>query len=186
MLGPGEEGQGLKIALSGLEGGRIVGADEGRAVFFGASEAFEDLAAELGGADGPASPELVAASTAVLARWSRDWRARPTIVVPCPSLRPTRTATLAAGIGQVGHLPVTPSLLVGTPPQEGRDAAPVERVRGLFEDLACSAAEVLEPGAVVLLVADRARSGWTIAVAAHLLRQAGAECVLPLVGQLLP
>lgn len=166
--------------------GRIVGADEGRAVFFGASEAFEDLAAELSGVDGPASPELVAASTAVLARWSRDWRARPTIVVPCPSLRPTRTATLAAGIGQVGHLPVTPSLLVGTPPQEGRDAAPVERVRGLFEDLACSAAEVLEPGAVVLLVADRARSGWTIAVAAHLLRQAGAECVLPLVGQLLP
>ncbi|MFI0432392.1 MAG: RecQ family ATP-dependent DNA helicase [Candidatus Nanopelagicales bacterium] len=169
---------------SGLAGvrGRIVGAQEGRAIFYGDSEEFAALAAELGGADGPASPDLIGAAVATLGRWSREWSTRPTLVVPCPGACPTRTATLAAALAEAGRLPLaTP--VAGTPPPERRDAAPVERVRALLECLDC---EPGQPSTTVLLVADRARSRWTLTVAARLLREAGVTAVLPLVGQLLP
>jgi ATP-dependent DNA helicase RecQ len=52
--------------------------------------------------------------------------------------------------------------------------------RRLVLDLAPAAAAGL-PGRAVLLVDDRTDSGWTLTVAARLLRQAGASAVLPFV-----
>ena len=46
--------------------------------------------------------------------------------------------------------------------------------------------EVAVPDGPLLLIDARYRSGWTVTVAAALLREAGAEAVLPLVLHQLP
>ncbi|MFC7791105.1 RecQ family ATP-dependent DNA helicase [Streptomyces cinereoruber] len=147
--------------------------------------------------DGPVPDDVLKAAVAVLADWARspggwapgvpDASARPVGVVAVPSLaRPHLVGSLARGIADIGRLPY-----LGTLTYTGPDGAhavrrsnSAQRLRALSGAFAVSeelsAALAAAPGPV-LLVDDFTDSGWTLAVAARLLRRTGAEQVLPLV-----
>jgi len=133
----------------------------------------------------------------VLADWARspggwaggspDAVARPVGVVLVPSrARPQLVTSLAEGVARVGRLPLLGSLAHTSYADEhaGHRSNSAQRLRALAdsftvpEELAAALADVHGP---VLLVDDYTDSGWTLAVGARLLRQAGADQVLPLV-----
>ncbi|MFF5703910.1 RecQ family ATP-dependent DNA helicase [Streptomyces sp. NPDC012794] len=153
-------------------------------------------------ADQPVPDDVVQAVVAVLADWARgpggwasgaaDAPARPVGVVALPSRsRPQLVGSLAARIAEVGRLPLLGALeYTDQAPEFGLPSSnSAQRVRALHQALtvppalAASLAQVQGP---VLLVDDRAESGWTLAVAARLLRRAGVEGVFPLVLALQP
>ncbi|EPD65699.1 RecQ family ATP-dependent DNA helicase [Streptomyces sp. HGB0020] len=147
--------------------------------------------------DGPVPADVLQAAVAVLADWARspggwapdvpDAAPRPVGVVAVPSLtRPQLVSSLAQGIATVGRLP-----LLGALTYTGSDGAhaarrsnSAQRLRALSgafsvsEELAGALSAMPGP---VLLVDDYTDSGWTLAVAARLLRRAGSGQVLPLV-----
>ncbi|TKT03177.1 RecQ family ATP-dependent DNA helicase [Streptomyces lasalocidi] len=146
--------------------------------------------------DGPVPDDVLRAAVAVLADWARSpggWAtqtpeatARPVGVVAVPSLsRPHLVGSLAQGIASVGRLPFLGTLAYTGP--DGAHAArrsnSAQRLRALSGAFAVpqelAEAIAAAPGPV-LLVDDYTDSGWTLAVAARLLRRAGAEQVLPL------
>ncbi|MGW3625325.1 RecQ family ATP-dependent DNA helicase [Streptomyces sp. NPDC000880] len=147
--------------------------------------------------DGPVPDDVLQAAVAVLADWARspggwasnapDASARPVGVVAVPSrARPQLVGSLAQEIATVGRLPFLGALAYTGPSgvhavRRSNSAQRVRALSGTFtvpEDLAGALAS--SPGPV-LLVDDYTDSGWTLAVAARLLRQAGSEQVLPLV-----
>ena len=136
--------------------------------------------------DAPPADELMAAVVAVLAAWAKGtdpWPARPVAVVAVGSRgRPALVHGLAQRIAEVGRLPLLGAMaLSGTPrPGEGNSA---RRVRDLDAQLRLpgSLAAVLSTvDGPVLLVDDLVDTGWTMTMAARLLRRAGAPAVLPL------
>ncbi|MGW0854508.1 RecQ family ATP-dependent DNA helicase [Streptomyces sp. NPDC002690] len=147
--------------------------------------------------DVPVPDDVLRAAVDVLADWARssggwaantpDASARPVGVVAVPSLsRPRLVGSLAQGIATVGRLPFLGTLTYSGPEGEHtvRRSNSAQRVRALSGAFTVSdeltAALAASPGPV-LLVDDSTDSGWTLAVAARLLRKAGAEQVLPLV-----
>jgi ATP-dependent DNA helicase RecQ len=147
--------------------------------------------------DGPLPDDVLAAVVTVVADWARspggwasgspDAVARPVGIVAMPSrTRPQLVASLAAGLARVGRLPLLGSLAYT--PEAGEHAAhrsnSAQRLRALAASFAVpddlAAALAGSPGPV-LLVDDYTDSGWTLAVGARLLRQKGADQVLPLV-----
>ncbi|MFJ5721430.1 RecQ family ATP-dependent DNA helicase [Streptomyces sp. NPDC093149] len=147
--------------------------------------------------DGPVPDDVLRAAVAVLADWARspggwapgvaDASARPVGVVAVPSLtRPRLVGSLAQGIATTGRLPFLGTLTYTGPSgaHAARRSNSAQRLRALSgsftvsEELADALAS--SPGPV-LLVDDSTESGWTLAVAARLLRRAGSEQVLPLV-----
>jgi ATP-dependent DNA helicase RecQ len=122
--------------------------------------------------------EVVDGLVQVLARW--DWEERPTWVTWVPSSSGDTAARLAHRLGELGRLPVVGALRrIGDRSQDPtanstHQAANALAGYGLLEgDL---------PAGPVLLVDDVRRSGWTLTVAAWLLRgREGAGPVLPLV-----
>lgn len=121
---------------------------------------------------------------ATLDAW--DWAAAPEGVVLIESVRyGALVRHLAAGVSRHLGIPVIGAIrpLPGSTP--GRhDVNSAHRLAGVVRrlelDLSPAAASGL-PGRRVLLVDDRADSGWTLTVAARMLRRAGAAEVLPLV-----
>ena len=161
--------------------GRIQGCAEGRALAFADDPGWAELLRPLLAApDAAPPPELLEGLVAVLGRWRPRWAARPVAVVPMPSLRHAGLVhAMAAHLALVGQLPLR-ELLQRQGPEPGEDLASGARVAALGQSLS------LRPGAPVpagplLLVDARCRSGWTLTVAAALLREAGATAVLPLV-----
>ncbi|WP_420310545.1 RecQ family ATP-dependent DNA helicase [Streptomyces sp. YS-B37] len=147
--------------------------------------------------DGPVPDDVLKAAVAVLADWARspggwapnvtDASPRPVGVVAVPSLgRPQLVGSLAQGIATIGRLPLLGTLTYTGPDgtYAARRSNSAQRLRALSDAFAVSgelaSALAASPGPV-LLVDDYTDSGWTLAVAARLLRQAGAEQVLPLV-----
>ncbi|MFD6875427.1 MULTISPECIES: RecQ family ATP-dependent DNA helicase [unclassified Streptomyces] len=147
--------------------------------------------------DTPVPDDVLQAAVAVIADWARsaggwapnvpDATARPVGVVAVPSMtRPQLVGSLAQGVATVGRLPFLGSLTYTGP--DGAHAArrsnSAQRLRALSGAFAVpdelAAALAAAPGPV-LLIDDFTESGWTLAVAARLLRQAGADQVLPLV-----
>lgn len=144
-------------------------------------------------ADGPVPDDVLAAVVTVVADWARSpggWAggsmARPVGIVAMPSRsRPRLVGSLAEGLARVGRLPLLGSLAYTA--QAGEYGAhrsnSAQRLRALAASFAVpeelAAALAATPGPV-LLVDDYADSGWTLAVGARLLRQSGAEQVLPL------
>ncbi|MFE8942096.1 RecQ family ATP-dependent DNA helicase [Streptomyces sp. NPDC007872] len=147
--------------------------------------------------DGPVPDDVLKAAVAVLADWARspggwapdvpDASARPVGVVAVPSLaRPHLVGSLARGIADIGRLPY-----LGTLTYTGPDGAhavrrsnSAQRLRALSDAFAVSgelSGALAAASGPVLLVDDFTDSGWTLAVAARLLRRAGAAQVLPLV-----
>ncbi|MFE7815418.1 RecQ family ATP-dependent DNA helicase [Streptomyces sp. NPDC057433] len=147
--------------------------------------------------DGPVPDDVLRAAVEVLADWARspggwatdgpDASARPVGVVAVPSLtRPQLVGSLAQGIATVGRLPLLGTLAYTAPDgahaaRRSNSAQRLKTLSGAFavpDGLAGALAHAQGP---VLLVDDYTDSGWTLAVAARLLRRAGGAQVLPLV-----
>ena len=107
-------------------------------------------------------------------------------VVPMPSRHhPQLIGDLARRVAEVGKLPLIDALEVRGP-RPADDAASGPRVDALLSGLLVRDGVTLPADGPVLLVDDSYRSGWTMTVAAALLREAGAEEVMPLVVHQLP
>ncbi|WP_326596170.1 RecQ family ATP-dependent DNA helicase [Streptomyces sp. NBC_01803] len=148
-----------------------------------------------GAPDAPVPDDVVDAVVTVLADWARapdGWTSgaagapgRPVGVVTVGSAsRPRLVRSLGERIAAVGRMP-----LLGTVEREPGTASPgrgnsAQRVRALSGSLRL-APELTEAvraaGGPLLLVDDFTESGWTLALAARLLRTSGAGEVLPLV-----
>ena len=171
-------------------------AAEGRALArltdLGWGAALRDLLGT-GVPDQPVRPQLLGAMVNVLKEWAANdapggpWSGagRPVgIVVINSRTRPQLVASLAEGIAEIGRLPIAGG--VDRVRDEGHSGPSNSawRLRSVSEafDLGPQLRERLAecPGPV-LLVDDLVDSGWTMTVAARLLRQAGAPAVLPLV-----
>ncbi|MEV8535441.1 RecQ family ATP-dependent DNA helicase [Streptomyces sp. NPDC051211] len=147
--------------------------------------------------DQPIPDDVAQAVVAVLADWARgpggwasgasDAPARPVGVVALPSRgKPQLIGSLAARIAEVGRIPLLGALsYTGQVPEFGLPSSnSAQRVRALHQSLTVPPAlaeTLVEASGPVLLVDDRSESGWTLAVAARLLRRAGAKEVFPLV-----
>jgi ATP-dependent DNA helicase RecQ len=195
---PGVDIEPRKMWPSGMKDLKVAGAsgkipaellaEPGRAVGrltdIGWGAALRGLLAE-GAPDAPVGDQVMDAVIKVLAAWG--WRERPACVVTLPSnTRPALIASLGERVSQVGRLPYLGSLAYAVPDGPGpRRHNSAQRLAALWAALAV-------PGPVrdalgdhahgpVLLIDDRVETGWTMTVAAKLLREAGAPAVLPLV-----
>ncbi|RCG25094.1 recombinase RecQ [Sphaerisporangium album] len=187
---------GLKeLGLSGrirpeiaAEPGRVLG----RLTDIGWGNTLRRLLAD-GAPDGPVPGEVFDAVVKVLTAWK--WAQRPVSVVTLPSAtRPILISSLGERLAAIGRLDYLGSLTYSAGPP-GRQHNSAQRVRALDHTLAVSASEA--PGlrggggllpessarlatGPVLLVDDRIDTGWTMTMAAALLRRSGAPAVLPL------
>ncbi|HEY2489588.1 MAG TPA: DEAD/DEAH box helicase [Streptosporangiaceae bacterium] len=126
--------------------------------------------------------DLVDAVVKVLAAW--DWADRPAGVITLPSRsRPQLIESLGRQIAEVGQMPyLGPLEYAGRNRPAASQFNSAQRLRALWDAFTV-------PGSVraalpalagpVLLVDDRIDTGWTMTVAARLLRAAGAAGVLP-------
>ncbi|MFD8371967.1 RecQ family ATP-dependent DNA helicase [Streptomyces sp. NPDC059688] len=145
--------------------------------------------------DAPVPDDVARAVVDVLADWARGpggWapgapeaQPRPAGVVTIASrTRPQLIHSLGSRIAEIGRLPLLGSLeYLGDAPRMPRSNS-AQRLKALDGALTVppSLASALAdaPGSV-LLVDDFTETGWTLAVAARLLRKSGATGVLPLV-----
>ena len=129
--------------------------------------------------------DMIRAVAGVLKRW--DWEQRPTWICPVPSRRRQGVLDrLTDGLGQLGKLPVHRALVrtaegAGFQADQANSAHQVANVWGHLGVDAGALPDRALLGGPVLLVDDECDSRWTLTVAAHLLREAGAGPVLPLV-----
>jgi ATP-dependent DNA helicase RecQ len=170
-------------------------AAEGRALArltdLGWGAALRDLLGP-GVPDQPVRPQLLGAMVNVLKEWAAEdapggpWSGagRPVGIVTIASRsRPHLVASLAEGIAEIGRLPIAGGLDRVRDDGHAGPSNSAWRLRSVYEafGLGPQLRERLAgcPGPV-LLVDDLVDSGWTVTVAARLLRQAGAPAVLPL------
>ena len=177
-----------KLWPNGVEDGprgRIQGALDGRALTFADEPGWPTVSGLIQGVDREIPDDVMTGIIQVLSRWRNSWPARPVAVVPLPSRRhPRMVRDLATRIGAAGKLPVLDVLsITGTAPSPSLTSP--RRVEHLIQTLSLQPGRSLPPGPL-LLVDDSYRSGWTMTVAASLLRADGASAVLPLVSQQLP
>lgn len=172
-----------KLWPSGTTTGRrgaIVGARPGRALTFADSPGWGDVARMVAGPDQALPESVVRAMVDVLSRWKDSWGQRPVGVVAVPSRRhPLLVGDLAARIAAVGKLVLLDALVVEGP-RAGEQTTSAARVDALFATMGLRVGVEI-PSGPILLIDDSYRSGWTVTVAAALLREAGATGVLPLV-----
>ncbi|MET8785838.1 MULTISPECIES: RecQ family ATP-dependent DNA helicase [unclassified Streptomyces] len=145
--------------------------------------------------DGPVPDDVAKAVVGVLADWAKgpggwasgrpDAQPRPVGVVTMASrTRPQLIHSLGARIAEVGRLPLLGSVqYAGDVPRVPRSNS-AQRLKALDGALTVPpelASALREAGGPVLLVDDMTETGWTLAVAARMLRRTGAEGVFPLV-----
>ncbi|WP_031029469.1 RecQ family ATP-dependent DNA helicase [Streptomyces albus] len=147
--------------------------------------------------DGPIPDDVLRGAVTVLSDWAKGpggWASddpevsgRPVGVVAIDSrTRPQLVRSFTERLAEIGRLPLLGAVacadefgLLNGPRSNG-----AQRLRAVHEaltlppELAASLASVNGP---VLLVDDYTETGWTLTVAARMLRQAGAKEVLPLV-----
>ncbi|HEX4381466.1 MAG TPA: helicase-related protein, partial [Myxococcales bacterium] len=129
--------------------------------------------------DAPVPDEVVRAVVEVLAAWK--WSERPKAIVALPSRRrPQLVASLAERIAKLGRLPLLGALVRvrndAAEPHRSNSAQRLRRVYGAF-----SAKGLVLGEGPLLVVDDSSNSGWTMAEATRVLREAGSGPVLPLV-----
>ena len=139
--------------------------------------------------DAPVPEDVLQGAVGVLAGWG--WQTRPIAVVAMPSrTRPLLVGSFAEGIARIGRLPFLGSLEHArggpTAGPGGNSAYRLGSVHGRFEvpeamaHLLRTAPDAGRHGPV-LLVDDLVDSRWSLAEASRVLREAGAQGVLPLV-----
>jgi ATP-dependent DNA helicase RecQ len=133
--------------------------------------------------DGPVTEPVVAAAIKVLAAW--DWAQRPAGILSLPSgTRPELVTSLGQRLAAVGRLPYLGALRYAGDGPGPRRHNSAQRLSSLWQafELPDDVRDVLARlDGPVLVVDDRIDTGWTMTVAARLLREAGAPAVLPLV-----
>ena len=137
---------------------------------------------------GPLVDELPAALRQPVLDVLAAWKPMPApagIVVVESATRPGLVRHLAEGVARQLGVPVVGAVRPGVGSAPGRhDVNSAQRLAGVTQrlelDLSPAAAAGL-PGRSVVLVDDRTDSGWTLTVAARLLRHAGASAVHPFV-----
>ncbi|MEU4444481.1 RecQ family ATP-dependent DNA helicase [Actinosynnema sp. NPDC050801] len=125
-------------------------------------------------ADDQEMPEDVfAACVKVLSAWG--WAERPVGVVTVGSrTRPALVGSFGQRISAVGRLPQLGQVWLG---ESVRRANSAQRLAGLVRET--DVPDLSGVDGPVLLVDDQVDTGWTMTVAARLLRRAGASAVLP-------
>ncbi|WP_128374991.1 RecQ family ATP-dependent DNA helicase [Streptomyces cavernae] len=145
--------------------------------------------------DGPVPDDVAKAVVGVLADWAKGpggWASgdpeappRPVGVVTMASRsRPRLVQSLGGRIAEVGRLPLLGSVEYAVEVARVPRSNSAQRLKALAGALTVPpalAAALEEAGGPVLLVDDLTETGWTLAVAARMLRRAGAPGVLPLV-----
>jgi ATP-dependent DNA helicase RecQ len=136
--------------------------------------------------DADAPEHLVRGAVEVLVEWKADWAERPAAIASISGrTHPRLVHTLAEALGSVGRLPHIGAIVHDGPPRPAARTNSAQRLVQLWGTL------TLEQGLVdhlfgdfagrpVLLLDDVTDSGWTLTLAARLLRQAGASAVYPL------
>jgi ATP-dependent DNA helicase RecQ len=172
-----------KLWPGGAKKGKIVGCAMGRALAFADDPGWGVEIAAL--RDAPASEELLNGLVAVLGRWRSSWGERPVAVMPIAThATGILTWSITKHLAAVGKLDVIDAISISgrlplsDVPSAGQVAARVENIT-LRPD-------VVIPTGPILLIDSHYRTGWTMTVAASLLRSAGASAVLPLVVHQLP
>jgi len=128
--------------------------------------------------DGEVSDDVVAAAVKVLASW--DWATRPTAVMALDSdAHPRLIASLARRLAELGKLTDLGVLRYAPERRPVTAANSAYRVAALHDSWSAPDADVATAGGPVLLVDDMADTGWTLTMAARVLRDAGAPDVLP-------
>ncbi|MBW4720853.1 RecQ family ATP-dependent DNA helicase [Saccharothrix obliqua] len=131
------------------------------------------LRALLADEDQEVPDDVFAACVKVLAAW--NWAERPVGVVTVGSRsRPELVGSFGQRIAAVGRLPVLGQVWLG---EAARRANSAQRLAGLVQSTRTP--DLSGVDGPVLLVDDRIDTGWTMTVAARLLRQAGTAAVLP-------
>ncbi|GGY25687.1 RecQ family ATP-dependent DNA helicase [Streptomyces djakartensis] len=145
--------------------------------------------------DGPVPDDVAKAVVGVLADWAKgpggwaagspDTQPRPVGVVTVASrTRPRLIGSLGARIAEVGRLPLLGAVEYTGDARPGSRSNSAQRLKALDGALTVPpalATALAEAGGPVLLVDDYTETGWTLAVAARMLRRSGAQGVLPLV-----
>jgi ATP-dependent DNA helicase RecQ len=134
--------------------------------------------------DAPVSDAVTDAIVKVLAAWG--WQDRPTGIVTLPSRsRPALLGSLGQRIAAIGRLPYLGSLEYKSFPRtDSGFHNSAQRLAAVWDAFAVPDAlrdSLSAQDGPVLVVDDRVDSGWTMTVAAKILREAGAPAVLPLV-----
>ncbi|KAA0109337.1 RecQ family ATP-dependent DNA helicase [Mycolicibacterium sp. P1-5] len=169
----------LGVALSGrIADGPAEGRSIGRLTDLGWGPRLRRLLDE---PDGNVPPDIVAAAVKVLASW--DWADRPTAVLALDAdTHPILISSLSRELARIGRLTDLGVLRYapGRRPVTATNSA--YRVAALADswvppDLSAIAAS----DGPVLLVDDLTDTGWTLTMAARVVRQAGAPVVLPFV-----
>ncbi|GAB3435961.1 RecQ family ATP-dependent DNA helicase [Actinophytocola sediminis] len=173
----------LDVPLSGKVGageGAEPGRALGRLTDIGWGNRLRDLFGPAAAhADDPVPDDLVDGCVQVLASW--EWAARPVAVVTMGSVsRPKLVSSIGERISTIGRLPLLGEVSVA--PADTRQANSARRLAQVWRSLHVGpelGARLAEVDGPVLLVDDRVDTGWTMTVAAKLLRDAGAPAVLP-------
>ncbi|MFD4260192.1 RecQ family ATP-dependent DNA helicase [Streptomyces sp. NPDC058534] len=145
--------------------------------------------------DGPVPDDVAQAVVTVLADWAKgpggwapgaaDAQPRPVGVVTVASRgRPKLIHSLGTRIAEIGRLPLLGSVEYAGEARGGSRSNSAQRLKALDGALTVPpalGATLSGLDGPVLLVDDCTETGWTLAVAARLLRRAGAKGVLPLV-----
>lgn len=172
----------LDVPLSGkLGAGELAesGRALGRLTDIGWGNRLRELFAAGPPLDGPVPEDMVDGCVAVLASWS--WAQRPVGVVTMGSVKaPKLVASLGERISAIGRLPLLGE--IGVRDSGDRQANSARRLAQVWRSVEVGpalAADLSTVDGPVLLVDDRVNTGWTMTVAAKLLRDAGATAVLP-------
>ncbi|PPS71970.1 MULTISPECIES: RecQ family ATP-dependent DNA helicase [Streptomyces] len=145
--------------------------------------------------DLPVPDDVARAVVDVLADWAKgpggwapgapEGRSRPAGVVTVAShTRPQLIGSLAAHIAEIGRLPLLGTVEYTGDAYPGSRSNSAQRLKALDGALAVPpalASALTAAQGPVLLVDDYTETGWTLAVAARMLRRSGAQGVLPLV-----
>jgi ATP-dependent DNA helicase RecQ len=136
--------------------------------------------------DGDVPEHLVRGAVEVLVGWKEDWPERPAAIVSISGrTHPRLVHTLADALGSVGRLPHIGAIVHDGQPRPAARTNSAQRLAQLWgtlnlEQRLVDALRGDFAGHPVLLVDDVTDSGWTLTLAARLLRQAGASAVYPL------
>ncbi len=163
-----------------LKGKISAGAEEGRVVArltdLGLGQALRELFRP-GAPDQEVPTSLVEGVLAAL----KDWQPRPDGIVGLESrTHPLLVDSLVEGLSRVGRIPVLGRVAIRddsvAPGQGSTNSA--QRIAAVSRRYELRAEDVA--GKRILLVDDLIATGWSMTLAAHWLRGAGAEAVLPL------